>query len=202
MNENITHIENKIEELLKNNLKWSINYKIPVEIIDKMPSTNRKNAFLAGGIEVHRYEDTPIDIIIHDLNDGGLYPASIIPVNLMIDKKYLNNKSYELEQVLLHELNHWYTYELHGYHVQTHGVEFRKCGKKVGLKPRYNCAKIKPQLEENEIIVHQISCSKCGQPLLHTKTKKEAMDLKKRYLTQCCTAKIKYDGRFKADKNN
>ena len=175
-------LEQKIKFLIKNNLKWETNVEIPIEITENLEKGN------IAQIEIYKKVPYEFYIMINDLNSGKMFKARTMPKVIKISPKIVEDK--EIDQILLHELNHWYTEELYGDKIQPHGKEFKKCAKIIGLQDKFCSAS--PKVEGTK--VHVLRCSSCNKIVAIGKTKKEVIEKSKKFLSACCSAKLKYDG--------
>lgn len=172
-------MNSKVDYLIKNNLKWEINFSIPIQTIQ-----TKRRKFIAA---IHLNHIPKQKIYAINLRTNKHFVLNVLPVKITINEKYINDP--DIDQILLHELNHWFTYEVFGRNIQPHGKEFKKCGKFIGLSKKYNSAHKKADKQ----YIHVGKCSCCGKKVCAVKTKTQFLKYKEKYVTKCCHADIIYD---------
>lgn len=188
------NIEEKVAYLIRNNLKWEVSEIFPIRVLDRFEDCE----YGVAAIELYEYPTLiPTEIQIHDLRTGKTFTSNKFPkmlwvVNIPMDDEILT-------QLLLHELNHWYSHELvyqenfyHEMDMQEHGKEFKKYGKIIGLDARFNRANVKFDL--NKKTVHVGICRMCGKECMTTTSKRDMNEQVRHNLSDCCHYYIDYGG--------
>lgn len=181
--------EDVVNDMVRTNLQWDINYRVPVEmvVVENMSSIDA-----VAQIHVMRGNK---DVVVNDLRNDFSFVPAYLPRFIRVKEKDYFEYIDDIEQILLHELNHWYTYVYKGMKIQSHGKEFKKFGRKNGLTDRFNRAKI--GLADDEVMYHYIKCSKCGEDLrLKARTRDYAEHHCEFGVTECCGAKKVYGGKM------
>lgn len=177
-----------VEDLIENNLMWRLDYKIPVIIVD---GKTGKGSSSVATIYWKPFSPDGQGVTIYDLRNGGHFPSFYLPEKILFNGNNLESDEHVIRQILLHELNHWYTYENDSHNVQAHGKEFKRNGRLIGLEDKYNRAVIK--LNENQTKYYIARCVKCGGVACATTTRKELDWNCKMMYTSCCRADMKFD---------
>lgn len=148
-----------VEDLVRNNLMWELDYRVPVMVVDGKTG-NGSNSVAT--IYWKKFSPNGQGVTIYDLRNNGHFPSFYLPEKILFNGKNLDSDEYEIRQILLHELNHWYTYENDSHAVQAHGKEFKRNGRLIGLDDKYNRATIK--LNDNQTQYYIAKCTECGKP--------------------------------------
>lgn len=126
-------LEERVQFLIRNNLGWDIDHHIPVEVLDK-----EANGWFGKIHFLKKSED-----VIFPINDMKLeetFESKFAPKKIQLKKLALNASDFGLNNILLHELNHWYTYERYGGKVKPHGKEFKLCAMLNGIDYQFRGA--------------------------------------------------------------
>jgi predicted SprT family Zn-dependent metalloprotease len=179
---------NKINYLLIHNFKWEMDYDIPIEIV------HQKASWL-GRIKINCEKG---GIPIHDLRTNKTFLSKYSAVRVQIRKEIYDAGEDVINGILLHELNHWYTYERYGNHVNAHGREFKHCGSLNNVPYAYNKASIPTSIHgiiPDKRILHTGLCMNCKKIVVAYARKSTVMTrVNKPYHTRCCHARIEYGG--------
>ena len=181
-------LENLVEQILQRHIGWRFpDYKIPVCI----KSSTR---FMAN-ISFDYYQG-----VYYEANNGSsLKRSSYTPENITINKNILDNNDDRsiIRNLILHELCHWITMEKYGCNVNSHGKEFKKTGREIGLPDAYNRARtpIHEAGITSGIPYHIGRCTECGKVVGRYRRKSTIMKkCTPDYVSSCCRAKIEYAG--------
>ena len=138
------------------------------------------------------------NIVVRDIEKNKLFIPTSIPSDISINSMIFSAEEEILNQLLLHELNHWYTIENTKYKVNPHGKEFKHFAKKIGLKPEFAKHSIVPSQYNINIgkVMHQAKCSNCNKVVYFAARKKTVTDKcdNSSFSSKCCSAKLKYHG--------
>ena len=178
--------QEKTKELLKNNLKWVMNYNIPFKFTSKYTKWMLRIGFIKNSQR----------LVIK--NENGLFIPKYLPKVIEVNRMIFSAKEEHIVQLILHELNHWYTYELKGYNVSPHGQEFKRLAYQIGLKPEF--AKASVVTSDYNISqgkeYHDAKCIKCGE-IVYSAVREKTVKNKchnSRFRSRCCNSELEYSG--------
>lgn len=186
------YLKELVSFLVRNNLKWEINDDFPVAFVDKI----EENSSPVAQIQLYELLHTQQGIEIHDLRADKTFHSHYVVRAILINKN-IEVDEYSLTQILLHELCHWYTYENERFKPQPHGVEFKKYGRLLGVKPEY--LKATQPITSGKKQVYVGLCKFCEQACISTKTRKDLMEHVQCDYSACCHDDIKFGGKIIVD---
>lgn len=118
---------------MEHNLKWQTKGDYIPVIID--------DSYRQKALASITFDDHSKVVIIKDLRTteyGHFFPARDFPESITVKSKLLYLSDKTIDNLLLHELCHWYTNEkYYGRNIQSHGSEFKKCAREIKLPSEY-----------------------------------------------------------------
>ena len=211
------NLENRLNFLVKNNLKFDMNFKIPLKICSK-----QSNRWFAR-IYFLKKAETP-KFTIYDQKNDNIFIPYIVPELVEIQGMLGYLPDNIIDQLLLHELNHWYSAIIFKNKTNLHGKEFKNSGIILGIhkdflgasfNPKYlkldltknipNNLNFNKKIEPEKPIsfikqttVYLGICKKCGKNVLYSEKRSNVFTKlnNPNYLSECCNVEIEYGGRI------